>query len=592
MARTSQRVAAAGRHPLRTSGEQAEAELTGSASSSLLGYDLAEMSDRTLSSGQQTLVDSLRRLDGLDLGAAEPAAAFRPASWAGAAGPGFDLAAIAHDASDPSPGPMHEATEATDEAVPPVAEKLPPACATASETVAAVTAGETTAEAVLDGVQQRVAACDAALNAFITLSPDRALAEARAVDDVVTEGERPRPLAGVPLAHKDIIATRALRTTAGSALLRDYVPTEDATVVARLSNAGTALVGKTNTHEFATGTTGTVSCFGATRNPWNLEHVTGGSSGGSGAALAAGLVPAATGTDTGGSIRIPAACCGIVGLKPTYGRVSRTGVVPFAWGLDHVGPMARRVRDVAMLLTAMAGPDPYDRTSAGETSSDFGAAVDQGIKGLRFAVPEFCFLELATTPVAETVREACRMLEELGARRLEVSLPQELALVGPAAIALFLAEGGAVHRSTLSTHPDAYCDETRAFLSLAEHVTAHQYLQAQRLRSILAAELARVFQTIDLLVTPTLAMTAPRQDDREVDGAEGPIDVRAAMTLFTRPFNLTGLPALSVPCGFQGGLPIGLQLVGRAFDEATLLRAAQAYEAATDWHTRRPPLFP
>lgn len=547
------------------------------------------MSDETLSPGQQTLVDALQRLDTLDLGAAEPAAVFQPTSWAGPPGPGFDLAAIAAEATTADPDPLPPATDA---AAPPLADKLPPACATMSEIVAAVTAGETTAEAVLDGVQQRLAACDAALNAFITLSPERALAEARTVDEVIAAGERPRPLAGVPLAHKDIIATAALRTTAGSALLRDYVPPEDATVVARLSNAGTTLVGKTNTHEFATGTTGTVSYFGATRNPWNLEHVPGGSSAGAGAALAAGLVPAATGTDTGGSIRIPAACCGIVGLKPTYGRVSRTGVVPFAWGLDHVGPMARRVRDVAMLLTAMAGHDPYDRASARQPSADFGATLDQGIEGLRFAVAEFCFLELATAPVVAAVREACCTLEELGARRVEVSLPQELTLVGPAAIALFLAEGGTVHRRTLSTHPDAYCDETRAFLTLAEHVTAHQYVQAQRLRSILADHMARVFQAVDVLVTPTLAMTAPGLDDREVDGPQGPIDVRAAMTLFTRPFNLTGLPALSLPCGFHDGLPIGLQLVGRPFDEATLLRTAEAYEATTDWHTRRPPLFP
>lgn len=550
------------------------------------------MSDEALSPGRQTLVDALQQLDTLDLGATEPAAAFRPISWAGPAGPGFDLGAIAGDATTATaadPGPL---PAPTDEATPPVAEKLPAACATMSEIIAAVSAGETNAEAVLDGVQQRIAACDATLNAFITLSPERALAEARAVDEVVAAGERPRPLAGVPVAHKDIIATRELRTTAGSALLRDYVPAEDATVVARLSNAGTTLVGKTNTHEFATGTTGTVSYFGATRNPWNLQHVTGGSSSGSGAALAAGLVPAATGTDTGGSIRIPAACCGIVGLKPTYGRVSRTGVVPFAWGLDHVGPMARRVRDVAMLLTAMAGHDPYDRASASEPSADFSASLDQGIEGLRFAVAEFCFLELATAPVAAAVREAGRTLEQLGARRIEVSLPQELALVGPAAIALFLAEGGTVHHRTLSTHPHAYGDETRAFLTLAGHVTAHHYLQAQRLRGILADHLARVFQTIDVLVTPTLPMTAPRLDDREVDGPQGPIDVRAAMTPFTRPFNLTGLPALSMPCGFQDGLPIGLQLVGRPFDEASLLRTAQAYEAATDWHTRRPPLFP
>jgi Asp-tRNA(Asn)/Glu-tRNA(Gln) amidotransferase A subunit family amidase len=303
------------------------------------------------------------------------------------------------------------------------------------------------------------------------------------------------------------------------------------------------------------------------------------------------MVSAATGTDTGGSIRIPAACCGVVGLKPTYGRVSRSGVVPFAWGLDHVGPMARRVRDVALLLTAMAGPDPYDRAAAHEPAADFSATLDGGVKGLRIALPAPGFLELALPPVAEAVRNAGGVLEAAGAQRVEIELPQELQLVGPAAIAIFLSEGGAVHRRTLAAHPRAYCKETRAFLSLHERVTAGHYLQAQRLRALLADAMARVFRDVDLLLTPTLAMTAPPIGARQVEGVGGPVDVRAAMTLFTRPFNLTGLPALSMPCGFHDGLPIGLQLVGRPFEEATVLRAAQAYESATEWHLRRPPLF-
>jgi len=266
--------------------------------------------------------------------------------------------------------------------------------------------------------------------------------------------------------------------------------------------------------------------------------------------------------------------------------------MPFAWGLDHVGPMARRVRDVALLLTAIAGHDPNDPASAAEPASDFVAAIDQGVKGLRFAVPEAHFLEFATPAVADAVRRAGRVLEDLGAQRVEVVMPDELALVGPAAVALFLAEGGTVHRQTLASHPDAYCDETRAFLMLARHVTAQQYLQAQRVRAALADQMARVFQGIDLLVTPTLPITAPPIDARQVDGVDGPIDVRAAMTLFTRPFNLTGLPAISLPCGFHDDLPIGMQLIGRPFDEATLLRAAHAYEEAGEWHRRRPPLFP
>ncbi len=544
------------------------------------------MSNDTRSPGQQVLLDALASLDDLNLGAAEPATTFRPTSWASSAAPGFDLAAIA----TATPGSAPHSSSADDQPV--VPESLPPACPTAAELVAAITSGDTTAQEVLAATQARVEACNPALNAIVTLSPDRAAEEARTVDAVIAAGERPRPLSGLPLVHKDIITTRNIRTTAGSALLHDYVPDTDATVVSRLSNAGTLLVGKSNTHEFATGTTGTVSHFGAVKNPWNLEHMTGGSSSGSAAALAAGMVCAATGTDTGGSIRIPAACCGIVGLKPTYGRVGRTGVIPLAWGLDHVGPMGRRVADVAALLTAMAGPDPFDRAGAGEAAADFSSSIDQGIVGLRFVMPDFRFLELATEPVAKALREAAVTLEELGARRVDVPMPRELDLVAAAAIALFLAEAGVVHRDTLASHPEAYCGETRSFLSLAVHVSAHAYLQAQRVRALLADELARVFQSVDLLVTPTLAMTAPRLDAREIEGANGPMDVRAAMTLFTRPFNLTGLPALSLPCGFDGGMPIGLQLVGRPFEEATVLRTAHAYEGATEWHKLRPPAFP
>lgn len=544
------------------------------------------MSNDTRSPSQQALLDAVGRLDDLELGIMEPAATFRPTPWAGSVAPGFDLAAIAAAGSNATAVGSH----AHDQPV--VPEELPSACPPAAEVVAAITSGATTAQEVLSAAQARIAACNPAINAIVTLSPDRAAEEAQTVDEVVASGERPRPLSGLPLVHKDIIATRNIRTTAGSALLHNYVPATDATVVGRLSNAGTLLVGKSNTHEFATGTTGDVSHFGAVRNPWNLDHMTGGSSSGSAAAVAAGMVCVATGTDTGGSIRIPASCCGIVGLKPTYGRVGRTGVMPFAWGLDHVGPMGRRVADVAALLTAMAGPDPFDRADSGEPTADFSASINQGVKGLRFVVPEFCFLELATEPIVKAVREATDMLEELGAHRVDVPMPPELDLVGPASIALFLAEGGTVHRDTLASHPEAYCQETRLFLSLAKQVSAHAYLQAQRIRALLTDEFARIFQSVDLMVTPTLAMTAPRLNAHEIEGARGPMDVRAAMTLFTRPFNLTGFPALSLPCGFEGGMPIGLQLVGRPFEEAALVRAAHAYEEATEWHTLRPPIFP
>jgi len=546
------------------------------------------VSDDALSDAQQTLIDTLAKLDELDLGGSEPAPTFRPPNWVAAQPPGFDLGAVGPRAGT-SAEPAQEAgsSEATESTQGP--QEAPPPCPSIAEIVERVNGGEDSAQALAESSLARIAGLDAEINAVVTRSPERARREAGIVDEVVAEGERPRPLAGVPLLHKDIIATEGIRTTAGSALLLNHVPESDATVVSRLSNAGALLIGKANTHEFATGTTGTVSVFGPTRNPWNIEHIAGGSSCGSAAALAAGFVAAATGTDTGGSIRIPSACCGTVGLKPTYGRVSRAGVFPFAWSLDHVGPMGRRVADVAALLTAIAGADPFDRASAAEPSVDFGAALGGRIEGTRFAVPTFRFLELATAPVADAIREAARVLEDLGATRVDVDMPKELALVGPAAIALFLAEGGAVHHRTLASHPEAYCRETTVFLGLADRVSAHAYVQAQRIRALLGDRFARVFQATDLLLTPTLAITAPRIDAREVEGADGPMDVRAAMTLFTRPFNLTGLPALSLPCGFHEGLPIGLQIVGRPYDESTVLRAAHAYEEATEWHERRPP---
>ncbi len=552
------------------------------------------MKDDSLTAGQRALVDGLAQLEDLDLGGAEPAAVFDAAAWTGVPTPNLDLAALAA-ASDDGPGDAPAADilhvvhreAAADNA----ASSVPPPCAGVVEICTRVNAGDVSAVDLLEDTLRRVAALNPRINAIVQTTPARARAEAATVAEVVAAGERPRPLAGTPLVHKDIIDTRDTYTTAGSELLRHNVPGADATVVARLANAGTLMVGKSNTHEFATGTTGAVSCFGPTRNPWDVDHIAGGSSSGSAAALAAGLIAAATGTDTGGSIRIPAACCGIVGLKPTYGRVSRTGVLPFAWGLDHVGPMARRVADTAVLLTAMAGRDPFDPTSAERTVEEFSGGLGRDIKDLRFAIPDVRFLELATNPVAAAVVEAGRVLEDLGARKVTIEVPEELAFVGPAATALFLAEGGAVHRATLESHPEKYARETRAFLGLAGRVSAHAYLQAQRLRAALADGFARVFQSTDLLLTPTLPITAPRLDQRQVDGADGPADVRAALTLFTRPFNLTGLPALSMPCGFADGLPIGLQLVGRAFDEATLLRAADAYEHAAGWHERRPAAF-
>ena len=547
-----------------------------------------------LSDGQRALLETLADLDAGDATRSEPAAMFRPVTWAAASPPGFDLESAAQRlAADPDAARAADALDRSGGGAE-IPRELPPPCAAAHRIVADVAAGESTALSWAERAIARAEACNPLINAIVTATPERARSAAAVVDAVVAEGERPRPLAGVPLLHKDIIATRGIRTTAGARLLADHIPDEDATVVGRLENAGTLLLGKANTHELATGTTGAVSVFGATRNPWSLDHMAGGSSSGSAAALAAGVVAMATGTDTGGSIRIPAACCGIVGLKPTYGRVSRAGVLPFSWSLDHVGPMARTARDAAMLLTALAGSDPFDATSATEPAGDFAADIDSGIAGVRFALPARDFLARSRPEVVECVSAAAEQLEALGAVRVDAEMPEEFALAGPATISTFLAEAGALHGRAVKTFPGGYHAETRALLQLADHVGARTYVEAQRVRRLLAEQLARYFQAVDVLVTPTLAMPAPRLDARQVEGVGGsdePLDVRAAMTLFTRPFNLTGNPALSINCGFVEKLPVGMQLVGAPFQEALLLRVAHSYEQATDWHRQRPEGF-
>jgi aspartyl-tRNA(Asn)/glutamyl-tRNA(Gln) amidotransferase subunit A len=555
------------------------------------------MSRREYSAAQRTLIDALRRIETLPLGPSEPALTFRLQSWAAAAGASFDLEASAmaagpldHEAGPARPGSeSSEPRKAADSQASPPPTSIGQISESLVEIARGVSGGEADPRQIAGQALERIGALNPRLNAIVATTPDRALAEAGTIVESLQAGERPPPLAGVPILHKDIICTRDTPTTAGSELLRGYVPSTDAAVVARLANAGTLLVGKTNTHEFATGTTGTVSCFGPALNPWDTQRITGGSSSGAAAALAAGLVPAATGTDTGGSIRIPSACCGTAGLKPTYGRVSRTGVIPFAWSLDHVGPMARNVADVAALLTVMCGYDPTDAASASEPTADFGAQLPKGIAGLRFSIPRPHFLQLAREDVAAAVEEAAAVLERLGARRVEVELPDEMAEVGPAAVAIFLAEGGSVHARTLKRRPEAYQKETLAFLSLAGEVSGLAYVQAQRVRARLLGGMLRVLQSTDLLLTPTLPITAPRLDQKTVEGPAGPMDVRAALTLFTRPFNLTGLPALSLPCGFDDeGMPIGLQIIGRPFDEAAVLRAGHAFESATEWQARRP----
>jgi len=430
----------------------------------------------------------------------------------------------------------------------------------------------------------RIEALEARLNAFITVDGDAAMAAARTAADEIAKGGARAPLHGVPIALKDIFGVAGVRMTAGSKILAENVAAEDAEATARLKAAGAVILGKLNLHEFAFGATGVNPHYGPSRNPWDPARITGGSSSGSGASVAGGECAAALGTDTGGSIRIPASLCGIVGLKPTYGRVSKRGVLPLSWSLDHVGPMTRAVEDAALILQAIAGRDAADDSTSDEPVPDYTQTLRGGVQGLRIGIPKQFFFESVDPEVESAVRSAIGLLEEMGAILTEVDIP----LIGemPGGVtAVMLPEALAYHQRWMSERPDDYGDDVRYRLELGATYLAVHYVQAQRLREIaVEAWRAEVFSRVDLIVTPTTPITA-----RPIE--EGDLQVTFNLIRFTNPLNLLGVPAISIPCGFTGeGLPVGLQLASRWWDEATVLRAAYAYEQATDWHQRRPPL--
>jgi aspartyl-tRNA(Asn)/glutamyl-tRNA(Gln) amidotransferase subunit A len=396
----------------------------------------------------------------------------------------------------------------------------------------------------------------------------------------------------VPVAVKDLCQTAGVATTGGSAILRRFVPDTDATVVTRLRAAGAILLGKLNMHEFAYGPEGLNDHYGHARNPWDAAQarIAGGSSSGSGVAVAAGLAPGALGSDTGGSIRIPAALCGITGLKPTYGRVSRAGVLPLSWSMDHIGPMTRSAADSALMLGAIAGHDPDDPTTSARAVPSYLAALDGDVKGLRIGVLRSFFLETSDPEVRACVETAAGVLAGHGAVVDEVRL-EHLAHVPAATMAIIGSEALAFHAEWVRTRAGEYQADVIERLRMGAFVTGVQYVRAQQLRARVRAEVDRALTAHDVLLAPTTPITAARVGEREievaVDGATR--DVRSALIRFTRPINFSGHPACSVPCGFsRSGLPVGMQLIGRAFDEATVLRAADAYQRVTDWHTRRP----
>jgi len=428
----------------------------------------------------------------------------------------------------------------------------------------------------------RIEKLDPPLNAFITVTADAALTQARQAEKEIQQGQWRGPLHGIPLALKDIIDTTGIRTTAASALFKDRVPTDDAEVVRRLKGAGATLLGKQNLHEFAYGGSSVVSYYGAVHNAWNRAHVPGGSSGGSATAVAAGLCYGALGTDTGGSIREPAALCGVVGLKPTYGRVSIRGVIPLSRSLDHVGPLARTVSDVAVILQVIAGHDPKDTNSADVPAADYVAALHGRPELMRIGVPRKFFYEDLDQEVASAVEQALSVLKTYATsiRELELAVPTDRTLLA--------AEAYAYHAEFIARSPALYQPETLRRIRSGADISAADILERRRELQQARLEIGEVFKSVDVLVTPATAVPAPSAAEL----TQNPDLLRPREILLlrnTRPVNIWGLPAISVPCGFtQAGLPIGLQIIGPHWGEAKVLRLAYAYEQATAWHKRQP----
>jgi aspartyl-tRNA(Asn)/glutamyl-tRNA(Gln) amidotransferase subunit A len=417
-------------------------------------------------------------------------------------------------------------------------------------------------------------------NAFVTVTGERALGEAERAEREMTAGHHRGPLHGVPVALKDLICTRGVRTTMGSAFFEHHVPDCDAAVVEMLGEAGAVIVGKTNTHEFAYGTTGDRSRFGPTRNPRDLARITGGSSGGSGAAVAAGLAYGSLGSDTGGSIRIPAALCGAVGMKPTFGRVSKRGVFPLAWTLDHVGPLARTVEDNALLLAALVGHDRHDPYSAARDPENFARELDRGVRGGIVGVPVGFYYERLDEEVGARVAQAAEVFRDLGANVREVEVPHLRETLEAQRLVL-AAEAYAVHEERFLAEPEKFDEEVRERVAAGARPRAHEYANAQRakLRSLHA--FSRAFEEVDVLLTPTVPIPATLIGQRTANVGGTDVPVRAELNRLTGPTNLNGLPSLSVPCGYtRTGLPVGMQLIGPAFGEATLYRYGHALEQA------------
>lgn len=474
---------------------------------------------------------------------------------------------------------------------------------TASELVARIAARELTALEATEAALARIVSLDGELGAFLHVFADSAREQARAVD----AGRRSGPLAGLPVAIKDNMCTRGQPTTCGSRILENFVPPYEATAVARLQAAGAVVLGKTNLDEFAMGSSTENSAFQVTRNPWDASRVPGGSSGGSAAAVAAGMAPLALGSDTGGSIRQPAAFCGVTGLKPTYGRISRYGLVAFASSLDQIGPMARSARDCALAMGVLAGYDPLDTTSSVEPVGDYTSLLESGVKGLKLGIPRGFLGDLAT-PMARAFEEACQVLVGLGANLVTVDLPNLGAalpayyIVAPAEASSNLArydgtrygfrapDAGDVLTMFKRSRSRGFGAEVKRRIMVGTYVLSAgyydaYYLKAQKVRTVLSRDFTKAFQQVDLIVMPTTPSTAFKIGEKSSD----PLEMYLS-DIYTVVLNLVGLPGLVVPSAPVNGLPTGLQLIGRAFDEGRLLAVGHAFQEATDFHLKRPEL--
>ncbi len=454
----------------------------------------------------------------------------------------------------------------------------------------------------------RIESHNATLNALITVDPDTSLAQARAADERIARGKA-QPLTGIPIAHKDLWCIKGWRTTCGSKMLENFVSPYDSHVIERFNDAGAVILGKTNMDEFAMGSSNETSYFGAVKNPWNTERVTGGSSGGSAAAVAAALAPAATGTDTGGSIRQPASLCGVSGLKPTYGQVSRYGMIAFASSLDQGGPMARSAEDLALVLDVMVGFDSRDSTSLERPSEAFTRLLDEPLSGLRIGLPKEYFAEGMSSDVRNTVEAALAEYRKLGATTVDIELP-----ASDLSVAAYYVIAPAEASSNLSRYDgvrygfraedysdllDMYCKtrsqgfgaEVKRRILIGTYVLSHGYydafyLKAQRIRRLIARDFAQAFERCDVIMSPTSPTTAFRFGSKTAD----PVQMYLS-DIYTIAANLAGLPGMSIPCGFDDSdLPVGLQIIGNYFSEAKMLNVAYCYQQHTDWHLRKSPV--